>query len=121
MTRYNAPMMQNLVHAFRGALVGGLLAGLMIIVAPVASAGTIGITDDGRLIVGTEPGDGQQNITASIAGSNLLVSAAGFDVVTPGCTGVGIFTCALSGFNQLFVLGGDGDDVIDMSGIGVPP
>jgi hypothetical protein len=102
MKKYKARVMQNLGRSSRGALVGGLLAGLMITLAPLASAGTIGILD-GRLIDGTELGDGPQNIAASIVGTDLLITAAGFDLVTPGCTGAGSFACALSGFNELVV------------------
>ena len=37
--------------------------------------------------------------------------------MTPGCTGVGSITCPLAGFQELVILGGDGDDVIQLSGI----
>jgi hypothetical protein len=100
--------------------IGTVFAGLMITLAPLASAGTIGISG-GTLIVGTESGDGSQNISASISGANLLVSAPGFDLVTPGCTGTGVFLCPLSGFDSLIVLGGNGDDVISLAAMAVPP
>ncbi len=43
-----------------------------------------------------------------------------FDIVTPGCTGVGRVNCALAGFNELILLGGDGDDVLNLSAIAAP-
>jgi len=42
-------------------------------------------------------------------------------VVTPGCAGVSLITCSLSGFNEVDVLGGDGDDAIILSDINSPP
>ena len=98
-----------------------VFACLTIAFGPLASAGTLGISI-GRLIVGTEPGDGDQAIVASIAGSDLRISGADFDLVTPGCTGLGSasFDCPLSGFNELVVLGGDGDDAITLSAIAQP-
>jgi hypothetical protein len=97
-------------------MMGVLLAGLM---APLACAGTIGISN-GQLIVGTEPGDGNQSINASISGADLVITGANFDIVTPGCAGMGTVLCALSGFNELIVLGGDGDDAITLSAITAP-
>jgi len=94
-----------------------LLAGLMVILAVSASADTIGIS--GRiLIVGTEPGDGSQVFAPTIAGSNLVLPNLRADIVTPGCTAAaGSITCPLAGFQELVILGGDGDDVIQLSGI----
>ena len=97
-----------------------LLAGLIITLAPLARAGTIGISE-GKLIVGTEAGDGNQAISASIAGTDLLISGVNFDIVTPGCSGVGTVTCALSGFSELILLGGSGDDAISLGAITTPP
>lgn len=89
---------------------------------PVVSvhAGTIGISD-GKLIVGTESTDGNQSITASISGSNLVIEGIDFDIVTPGCTRQDAIICALLGVTELVVLGGNGDDVINLSNISVPP
>jgi hypothetical protein len=115
-----ADIIQNPVRALRTTHVAGaLFASMIFILAPLASAGTIGISD-GKLIVGTEPGDGSQAISASIVGTNLVISGVNFDIVTPGCTGVGDVTCALSGFNELIVLGGAGDDVISLGAISAP-
>jgi Ca2+-binding RTX toxin-like protein len=100
-------------------MVGALVAGLMMTMAPMASAGTIGISGL-KLIVGTEPGDGSQSIAVSISGTDILISGVNFDIVTPGCSGLGTVTCALSGFNELIVLGGSGDDVINLSAITTP-
>jgi Ca2+-binding RTX toxin-like protein len=110
MTKYNTPV-----------LWGTWLTGVMITLAPLASAGTIGI-NGGSLIVGTESGDGQQSIVGTTSGTNLLISGVNFDLVTPGCSGSGpgSFLCPVSGFNQLLVLGGDGDDVIDLTRISAP-
>lgn len=83
-----------------------------------ATAGTIGIDAGRRLIVGTEAGDGGQAIQAFLEGTDLRVSAAGFDLVTPGCSNAGdTFLCALSAFDELVVLGGAGDDVVDLGAI----
>ena len=107
----------NLTRSARGARrAAALLAGLTITLAVPAFAGTIGISA-GRLIVGTEPGDGNQVFAPTIAGPDLILPNLNFDIVTPGCTGVGSFTCPLAGFQELVILGGDGDDVIQLSGI----
>jgi len=110
----------NAAPSVRGARVAAaVLAGFMAAMAPAASAGTIGISN-GQLIVGTEPGDGNQSIIASIAGTDLVISGVNFDIVTPGCTGVGTVNCALSGVRELIVLGGDGDDAISLAAISAP-
>jgi Ca2+-binding RTX toxin-like protein len=88
----------------------------MITLAVPARAGTIGISG-GTLIVGTEPGDGNQVFAPTIAGLDLVLPNLNFDIVTPGCTGVGSVTCPLAGFQQLVILGGAGDDVIQLTGI----
>jgi hypothetical protein len=107
----------NLRRSFRGARrLAALLACLMIAGAVSASAGTIGISD-GKLIVGTEPGDGNQLFAPMIAGSDLVLPNLNFDIVTGGCTGAGSITCPLAGFEELVILGGNGDDVIQLSGI----
>ena len=111
------------VRSSRGFRVAGvLIAGLMMTLAPFASAGTIGISG-GQLIVGTEPGDGAQSIAASITGTDLRISGIDFDLVTQGCTAVGSssFDCPLSGFDELVVLGGSGDDAISLGAIAAPP
>jgi RTX calcium-binding nonapeptide repeat (4 copies) len=107
----------NLARSFRRKhLAPALLAGLMITLAVPARAGTIGISG-GTLIVGTEPGDGNQVFAPTIAGLDLVLSNLNFDIVTPGCIGVGSVTCPLSGFQELVILGGDGDDIIQLTGI----
>jgi Ca2+-binding RTX toxin-like protein len=120
MKKYNGLNLRKLVPSIGGAwVVGALVAGLMLTLAPSASAGTIGISDL-MLIVGTEPGDGNQSIMVSILGTDLVISGTNFDVVTAGCSGVGTVNCALSGFKELIVLGGDGDDVINLSALSAP-
>ena len=106
----------NLGRSSRGTCRAAVLACLMITLAVHASAGTIGISN-GTLIVGTESGDGNQLFAPMIAGSDLVLPNLNFDIVTPGCTGVGSITCPLAGFVALVILGGDGDDVIQLSGI----
>ena len=107
----------NLRSSFRGARrAAALLACLMITVAVPAFAGTIGISDR-KLIVGTEPDDGNQLFAPIIDGSDLVLPNLNFDIVTTGCTGAGSITCPLAGFEELVILGGDGDDVIQLSGI----
>jgi hypothetical protein len=122
MKEHYARVMQSMVRSSRRPrLTGALLASLMMTLGSVASAGTLGISL-GRLIVGTEPGDGNQAIVASMVGPDLRVSGISFDLVTPGCISQGssTFACALSGFTELVVLGGDGDDVVDLSAISKP-
>lgn len=94
----------------------GLLAGLMIALAVPASANTIGI-DNGVLILGAEPGDGNQVFAPTIEGESLVFDGLNADIVTPGCSGVGTISCPLTGFQELVILGGAGDDVINLSGI----
>ena len=98
-----------------------LLTSLIAILPTLATAGTIGISD-GKLIVGTEAGDGPQAISAAVTATDLLISGVNlFDLVTPGCATLsGTVTCGLSGFSQLIVLGGDGDDAITLSAIAKP-
>lgn len=88
----------------------------MIALAVPAFADTIGISG-GVLIVGAEPGDPSQVFAPVIDGSNLVFLNLDADIVTPGCTGVGSIACPLAGFQELVILGGDGDDVIQLSGI----
>jgi Ca2+-binding RTX toxin-like protein len=88
----------------------------MVTVAVPASADTIGISG-GILIVGTEPGDGNQVYAPTIVGSDLVLPNLHADIVTPGCTDAGSIICPLAGFQELVILGGDGDDVIELSGI----
>jgi hypothetical protein len=106
----------NLVRSSRAARpAAALLAVLMIALTIPASADTVGISN-GTLIVAAEPGDGNQVFAPTIVGLNLVLSLDA-DIVTPGCTGVGSILCALAGFQELVILGGDGDDVIDLGGI----
>jgi Ca2+-binding RTX toxin-like protein len=82
-----------------------------------AYADTIGISG-GTLILGTEPGHGDQVFAPTIAGSDLVLPNLNAAIVTPGCTDLGTsITCPLAGFQELVILGGDGDDVINLSGI----
>jgi hypothetical protein len=98
-----------------------LFACVTLTLGPLASAGTLGISL-GRLIVGHGAGDGNQAIVASMVGNDLRISGADFDLVTPGCTSLGsaTFDCPISGFNELVILGGDGDDAITLSAIAQP-
>jgi Ca2+-binding RTX toxin-like protein len=82
-----------------------------------ASAETIGISG-GILVVGTEAGDGNQVFAPTIVGPDLLFTNLNADIVTPGCTEVGSsISCPLAAFQELVILGGAGDDVINLSGI----
>ena len=107
----------NLARSSRGPAAGGRPA-----VGPdddagrTRLAGTIGISG-GILIVGAEPGDSNQVFAPTIAGLDLILPNLDADIVTPGCTGAGSITCPLAGFQQLVILGGDGDDVIQLTGI----
>jgi Ca2+-binding RTX toxin-like protein len=108
--------MLNLARSPRGTHLVAFLAGLMITLAVPARAGTIGISG-GKLIVGTEPADGNQVFAPTIAGLDLVLPDLNFDIVTAGCTGVTTIICPLAGFQELVILGGAGDDVIQLSGI----
>jgi hypothetical protein len=99
-----------------GRRAAALLAILIVTLTLPASADTIGISG-GILIVGTEPGDGNQVYAPTIVGSDLILPNLHADIVTPGCTAAGSITCPLAGFQELVILGGDGDDVIQLSGI----
>jgi len=109
--------MFNLACSSRGKRrAPALLLGLVFTMAVPAFATTIGISG-GTLIVGAEPGDGNQVFAPTIVGADLVLPNLDADIVTPGCTGVGNITCALAGFQELVILGGNGDDVIQLSGI----
>jgi hypothetical protein len=100
-----------------GRRAAALLAVLMVTLTVPGSADTIGISG-GVLIVGTEPGDGNQVYAPTIVGSDLVLPNLHADIVTPGCTtAAASITCPLAGFQELVILGGDGDDVIQLSGI----
>jgi hypothetical protein len=88
----------------------------MIALAIPASADIVGITG-GTLIVAAEPGDGNQVFAPTIVNSDLVFPNLNADIVTPGCTGVGSVICPLAGFQDLVILGSDGDDVITLAGI----
>lgn len=112
--------MLNFAYSSRGTrLAATLLVGLMITLAVLAHAGTIGISG-GTLIIGTEPGNGNQVFAPMIAGLDLVLPNLNFDIVTPGCTGIVSVTCPLAGFQELVILGGHGDDVIQLTGISGP-
>jgi hypothetical protein len=107
----------NLVRSSRGArqaLV--LLACLIIALVIPASADIVGMTG-GTLIVAAEPGDGNQMFAPTIVNSDLVFPNLDADIVTSACTGVGSVICPLAGFQNLVILGGDGDDVITLTGI----
>ena len=101
-----------------------LLAGL-ILPAPSASAGTIGISGN-TLIAGAEPGDGAMALTLTIPviGADLVFDGVAFTVVTPGCTagpGPETVNCALSAFTSLVIIGSSGDDVISLAALDAQP
>ena len=100
-----------------GRPAAALLAVLMVSLSVPAFGDTLGISG-GVLIVGAEPGDGSQVFAPTIAGSNLVLPNFQADIVTPGCTAVATsINCPLAAFQELVILGGDGDDVIELSGI----
>ena len=110
------PVVLNDARSFRRRRVAAVLPGLMILLAIPASGATVGISG-GTLIAGAESGDGNQVFAPTIDGLNLVLPNLDAGIATPGCTGVGSITCPLAGFQQLLILGGDGDDVIQLSGI----
>ena len=114
----NTVVRWNLLRAPRETRqAAALLIGLMIMLAVPAYADTIGISG-GILIVGTEPGDGNQLFAPTIVGSDLVLPNLNAAIVTPGCSDIGTgVSCPLGGFQELVILGGDGDDVINLSAI----
>jgi RTX calcium-binding nonapeptide repeat (4 copies) len=110
--------MSNIVRSFGATRwASALLAGLIIGLAVPASAETIGISG-GILIVGTEAGDGNQVFAPTIVGNDLVFANLNADIVTPGCTEAGSsISCPLADFQELVILGGAGDDVIQLNGI----
>lgn len=97
-------------------LVTTFLLGLFA-AAPPATAGTIGISGT-TLIAGAEPADGDIALAGFISGTDLVLEGVDFALVTPGCTGgPGPVSCALSAFTSLVIIGGNGDDAIDLSAI----
>src|SRR5689334_21534260 len=103
MTKSDLPIPWKISRFRTSIRLAGAMASLVITLAPLASAGTIGISG-GSLIIGTEPGDGSQAIFGSTAGQDILFTGINFDLVTPGCTGSGpgSFLCPVSGFTSLF-------------------
>jgi Ca2+-binding RTX toxin-like protein len=100
----------------RRLLAAAVLAGLAG-AAPSAAGGTIGISG-GVLIAGAEPADGSTIMLGFLSGGDFVLTGVDFAVVTPGCVaGVLTVSCALSGFTSLVIIGGDGDDVVDLTQI----
>jgi PEP-CTERM motif/RTX calcium-binding nonapeptide repeat (4 copies) len=100
-----------------------LLAALIancIAVAP-ATAGTIGI-DGNTLVIGAEPSDVGVTLTAFTDPTHFsLMDPDGmFVLVTPGlgCDGGPmVFSCLLTRFTSILVIGSAGDDVFEFSGV----
>jgi Ca2+-binding RTX toxin-like protein len=103
----------------RSAHRAAIVAGLMIAIAIPACADIVGISR-GTLIVAAESGDGNQVFAPTIVGSDLVFPNLKADIVTPGCAGVGSVVCPLASFQELVILGGEGDDVITLTGISGP-
>ena len=100
----------------RRLLAAALITGLAGATTP-AAGGTIGISGT-TLIAGAEPGDGPMGLAGFLSGSDLQLVGFDFPAVTPGCSaGPAVVTCALSGFTSLVIIGGSGDDAIDLSGL----
>jgi Ca2+-binding RTX toxin-like protein len=97
--------------------VAATLGVLFIAIAVPASAGTIGISNS-TLIFGADLGE-QIAISASTTPTDLLLSGATFDILTPGCfaNGADSVTCALSGFTNVIIIGSALDDVVTLSGV----
>ena len=115
----NTTVVSKLARSF-AQLAATLLTAVLISLAIPASAGTIGISN-GTLIVGTESGDGSQVFDPTISGQNIVFSNLNFDVVTSGCSASGgLISCALADFQHLVILGGTGDDVLQLSDLHAP-
>jgi Ca2+-binding RTX toxin-like protein len=86
--------------------------------AAPSSAATIGISG-ATLIAGADPLE-QFTLTASIVGTDLLLVGTPLEIVTPGCTldAIDRVRCALAGFASVTLIGGDLDDLFDLTAIG---
>jgi hypothetical protein len=110
------------------SLLAALIAGC--VAAGPATAGTIGINGSGTLVIGAEPLDSGVTLTAFTEPApnptlfSLIDPDGIFDLVTPGCSGgpivpngPNLFSCLLSGFTSILVIGSTGDDVFEFSGV----
>lgn len=79
-----------------------------------ASAATIGI--NGTILTATaDPGD--DVLVGFVSGTNLDFLGVIFDIVTPGCVDVGAVSCAIAGLTEVRIVMGAGDDVVDLTGV----
>ena len=90
------------------------VASTLAATAGPASAATIGI--NGTILTATaEPGD--DVLIGSVSGTNLEFLGVIFDIVTPGCMNIGPVSCVMSGLTEVRIVMGAGSDVVDLSGI----
>jgi Ca2+-binding RTX toxin-like protein len=96
-----------------------LLASAMLALAGIATnvmAATIGI--NGSILTATADG-GDDVVVVSLTGTNLTFDGTAFTIVTPGCN-AGTLTsivCSVSNVNEVRIVMGAGDDVLQMSGV----
>jgi len=96
------------------AIVGGLAAAFLIGAAAPVSAGTIGINGTTLILIGNA-GDDVISATESL-GILTINGIFPIDILTPACTPLGAAVrCSIAGLTLFAVLAGDGDDVIIMS------
>src|SRR5262245_27345683 len=96
---------------------GTAVCAVSIATAAPASAGTIGISNS-TLIFGADPGE-QIGLSASTTPTDLLLTGATFDILTPGCVANGAngVKCALGGFSDVIIIGSELDDAVTLSGV----
>jgi len=106
-------------------LVPALIIGWLA--AATAPAGTIGIRGN-TLVIGAEGPDGYVNLIGSNSATEFMLDVIGpeFVIVTPGCSGgptaiagLSAFSCPLSGFTMLEIIGGNEDDVLEFSALSI--
>ncbi len=101
-------------HRLLASSLAAAICGLGV-TAP-AIAATIGI--NGTILTATATA-GDDVLVGSFSGTDLLLSGVPFTIVTPGCSPGGPATvlCALSGFDEVRIVMGDGDDVVNFGSI----
>jgi Ca2+-binding RTX toxin-like protein len=98
------------------AIIGGLAAAFAIATALPVSAGTIGINGATLILVG----DAGSDVISATESVGILTITATFPitVITQACTPFGLqVRCSLVGLTLFAVLAGAGDDVINMAGM----
>lgn len=91
---------------------------IWLALAPHGSrAATLGISGS-TLIAAAESTDTSLSVLAFTSGNDLILAGSTFVPVTPGCrASAGMLACAMGGFDSLVIVGGSGDDVMDLAAV----